>query len=403
MIAALALALPAAAQQADCSVPLGDADVRALAKVSSQAIFDDDPVTHKRVYGELVRLAPCLDHPVSRDAWAQLLLDEAIVRYVAKEPWQPVLATALAVRPDLSGVPQYLLDAFVAPPPPPPGPAVPEDAALFVDGVLVRRAPQRDPAAPDVHLVQLWRDGRMRSRYLQPGVPFPDDWLEAAPVRVVEVEKADDGVWEPAGRGAVGLGFGVLVSSQLVEDPGTWLADASLTGGAGALTLAGFQPVAGPGGAFWDAQLRAVAPSVRKIGGNPTFEPAPLALPAVWLGPAAVLEQVAVGLGGGVAQLQKVVGGVPTTMTLPQAHLVVSGRQGRGTFAVSGGASPSAGHAGMAGGWILSEVVPVSWRFGFDANFDAAWLHEAPPGERTASVLQLGVLVRVEAAWGEDR
>jgi hypothetical protein len=388
----------------ECGVSLGDPDVRALAKLSSQAIFDDDPVTHKRVYGELVRLVPCLDHPISREVWATVLLDEAIVRYVGKEPWEAVLATALAVHPGLERVPQYLLDGFTRPPPTTYADVpVPADAALFVDGVLVPRAPLFDPASTEVHLVQVWRDGRMRSRYLEPGIPFPSEWLEPKPIEVIEIEKIDDDVWTPAGRGAVGLGFGVLVSSQLVEDPGTWLADASLTGGATTLSVAGFQPVGGPGGAFYDARLRLVVPGIRTIAGESGIESDPVALPSLWLGPALVLEQVAVGFGGGVAQVQKVEGGVATTLTLPQPHVVVSGRQGRGTFAVSGGASPSAGHAGMAGGWVLSELAPLSWRLGFDATFDAAWLKEQPPGVRTATVLQLAVLARFEGVWGADR
>jgi hypothetical protein len=388
----------ATAHAQDCATPFSEFEVRALVDASEGALFNDDLLTHKQLFAEFVRRAPCLNQQLPKDAWAQLLLDEAIVRFTAKGVWQPLLETALQIFPDLE-VPKYLRDQHVRPADQKYGEApIPEDATLFVDGVLQPRI----PLLVGEHVVQVWRDGRWRSVYLDGATPFPAEWLVPKPKEVIEVEKVD-GAWVPVGRGAVGVGFGVLVTNQFVEGEGTYLPDARLIGGSTVVSSHGFQPVSGTPGVFWDGSLRIVVPSVRRLGGTPTFDTSPDLLPIGYFGPALVLENSAFGLGGGAFVLQKVEGGVVYPGVYPQVHVTAEGRSGRGTFELGGGFSPSAAHGSMRGGWVLTDVEPLSVQFGFDTNLDVVWFTEAPPGERGASVLQLGGLARIDVVWGADR
>lgn len=382
----------------DCATPFGEFELRGLVDASEGALFNDDTLTHKQLFAEFTSRVPCLDHQVPKDAWAQLLLDEAIVRLTAKATWQPLLEAALQIFPDLK-VPKYVLDQYVRPPPQKyTDTTIPPDVTLFVDGVLQPRV----PVLFGEHVVQIWRDGRWRSVFLDGSAPFPAEWLVPKPKEVVEIEKVD-GDWRSAGRGAVGVGFGVLVANQFVEGEGTYLPDARLIGGLGVLASHGFQPVSSSPGVFWDAALRLGVPSVRSVGGTATFDTSPEVLPNGYFGPALVFENSAFGVGGGVFVLQKVEGGIPISSVYPQAHLTAEGRSGRGTFAVAGGFSPSAAHGGMRGGWVLTRIAPVSFQFGFDTQLDVVWFTEAPPGDRTASVVQLGVLGRIDLVWGADR
>lgn len=386
------------ATAADCASAFTEFELRALVDASEGAVFDDDSLTHKQLFAEFTSRVPCLDHQLPKDVWARLLLDEAIVRFAAKGAWQPPLETALGIFPDLE-VPKYLRDQYVRPPAPPTGDTpIPEDATLFVDGVLQPRV----PLLFGEHVVQVWRDGAWHSVVADAATPVPAGWLVPKPKEIVEVERAET-EWVPRGRGGVGLGFGAFVANQFVEGEGTYLPDARQIGGDVIVGTRGFQPFAGSPGVFWDGVLRIVVPSVRRLGGTPAFDASPEILPFGYFGPAFVLENAAFGIGGGAFVLQKVEGNQAIPVVYPQVHLTAEGRAGRATFGLGGGASPSAAHVGMNGGWVLTGAAPVAARFGFDTNLDMAWFTEAPPGDRTASVFQLGVVGRIDLVWGADR
>ncbi|MEQ1508716.1 MAG: hypothetical protein ABMB14_41195, partial [Myxococcota bacterium] len=230
------------AARAACPVPFTEIELRSLVAQSKQAVFDDDPLGHKRVFAEFLGRVPCLDHQLPRDAYAQLLLDEAIVRYVGKASWEQPLGTALTIFQDLPGVPKYLTEGYLPPLPFRRGDAVrPDDAAIFVDGVLVTTP--EIPVVPPEHIVQVWRDGDWHSVYLDESHPaIPPEWIAPKPKEVIEVERPDT-AWKPSGRGGIGVSFGIAVANQLVDFPGTYLPDSNAVGGAGGIVTAGVQPI----------------------------------------------------------------------------------------------------------------------------------------------------------------
>jgi hypothetical protein len=402
----LLLLQAARAQDPGCAEALHEHELRAMVKRSTEALFDDKPQGHNLVYEELAARIGCLDHQLPKDAWAQLSLNEAIVRYVSREDWQPILSRALEIFPDLEDVPDYLLREWVRPPAPRYNRLpVPPDATLFVDGVLTARVWE----LTGEHVVQVWRDGRWSSALLRPGDPFPEAWLAPRPKEILTVEATDER-WQPSGRGGLGLGFGVWVSNQMVEDIGNYLPDASAVGGSSILGAHGAQPIAGSGGIFYDGTLRIVAPSVRRVAGTPTFDGSPEVLPAGYAGPAGVFEHNHVGIGFGGFALQTIEGGEVLTRFFPQPHLSVGNRAGRASFEFGGGLSPSAAHGTLRAGWVLTgaeeaseRTSPLDLQFGVDSNLDLAWFSEAPPGDRRASVLQVSIAGRIDLAWGADR
>ncbi|MEQ1572491.1 MAG: hypothetical protein ABMA64_43125 [Myxococcota bacterium] len=402
----------AASAEVPCEAPFTEFDLRALVGRSERALADDDLLAHQRAFAEFVDQVRCLDHQLPKDAYARLLVDEAIARYLRKAEWEPTLGSAMLLVPDLEQVPDYLLQKLPRPiPPRSTGVRVPTDSALFVDGELWAEVPMLGGE----HVVQQWRDGEWRTVWLDGAVTteVPAEWLVEKPPTIVEIEKPDP-TWQPVGRGAVGLAFGLFDARQLVEEPGTYLADADHFGAASALTTRGWQPVADHGGLFWDGALPVVVPAVRTVAGQPTAEVAPTLLPRGYLGPAVVFESVSFGLGGGVFQLQKVEGGQPTTVTLPQAHAALGVRRARASFEVGVGGSPSAGHAAMRGAWIVTQPAPISWALGFDVDLGIARFTEVPLGSGTgsgasvaagrgASVVQTGAVARFDLVWGADR
>lgn len=414
----VSLLLLAAARAQDCPAPLTEFDVRQIVRQSNDALFRDDTLGHKRLFGELVEAVPCLDGQLPKDAWAHLLVNEAIVRRVTKEDWQATLGTALAVFPEFPDVPPYLLAEY-SPPPPPRTVAgvIPDDATLFVDGVLQQEIPDLEGE----HVAQLWRDGRWTSRFLVDEA-IPAAWLVPKPPVVVEVVR-EEVVWTPAGRGALGAGLGFAIGRQLVEDlPGAdaepvgpiapaFLADNRSYGGLSALASFGVQPIATNASVFWDVAITTMAPTLRtdaSIQGDygdsqSQFEAAPYAMPKLFAGPAALLEELHFGAGAGFVRLRKVEGDVAKLVFYPQPHLVLGVRQSRADFEVGGGLTPSALHASMRGGWLLAPPRPLSWRLGVDVDLAAGWFTEAVTDGRNASLLQVGVVGRFDAAWGRDR
>ncbi len=395
MIATLLLAV---AHGQDCGRAFTEFEVRTMVRESSEAVDRDDALTHKRLWSELLARVPCLDAQLPKDAWATFLINEAIVRNATREPdWEGPLATALQILPDQSNVPDFLIQQFSPPPPPrSSGVEVPADAALFVDGVLLREV----PVLQGEHVVQLWRDRRWRSA-LVIGTTPPADWLAPRAAEVVEVEVAST-EWAPTSRGAAGLLLGFGLSNQLVDDPGTFLADSEQYSGMIGFATHGVAPLAAPGGVFWDLVLPAAAPNVRTnaVTGGFAFEPSPTLFPVLHGGAALVLEELHVGAGAGVIRVQKVEGNERVALWLPQPHLTLGVVKARGDFEVGGGATPTAAHVLTRGGWLLSEPRALSWRLGFDAHLGSAFFVEEAPGDRRATVLQVSLLARIDAAWG---
>ena len=118
MFSSLLLALTAPAHAA-CTELL-PADVERLAEASAQALLTDDSTTHRRDWLDLKEGLPCLRGQLPKDAWASLLVSEAIVRNALGEDWLEPLDTASAIAPDLPGLPQFMRDQYTAAAPPAP-------------------------------------------------------------------------------------------------------------------------------------------------------------------------------------------------------------------------------------------------------------------------------------------
>jgi hypothetical protein len=346
------------------------------------------------LFSEFVTAVPCLEGQLPKDAWARLLRSEAIVRRVQGKPWMPLLDTAVGIWSDLEVQP-YLLELFERQPVAgTTGVPIPDDAVLFVDGVLVAAVPE----IRGEHVAQVWRDGRWRTAYLV-DAPIPAAWLapDAAPV--------DTGpkTWSPASRGTVGASIGPSFGRQLVEDPADWLGDQRQLGGWTGAVTTGVLPIAHQAGVYWDASVAAQLLSIRKGTTDEWgLDPARL-LPAVYAGPALVLEDVTVGVGGGGFLALQYVGEQSEVVAYPQPDVSVTVRQGRADVAVNAGATAAAMHAGLGVGSIASTEKALVLRVGVDADLGLGWFTEEPPGTRPASALTLVTAFRVDAAWGRDR
>lgn len=207
--------LCAPALGADCA-PLDEATVRDRVSNAKAAVDRDDLVGFAETRRALFTDLACLDIPLPVDAWARFLLDEAVVAYALAEPWQPPLATALALDPDLprGDLPEALRDWVPAPPTAAPGDPL-ASGAFLVDGQPVESA----PALTGVHVVQRLADGRWSTRVLR-DEPFPADWrVEVAPVPVATAP-----VRRSRGSPAlIGVGLGVAAVGAAIG-AGTWAA-----------------------------------------------------------------------------------------------------------------------------------------------------------------------------------
>lgn len=391
-----------------CARAFEEPVLRAMVKGSSDALSNDDPLGHKKMYSQFVAMVPCLRSQLPKDAWARLLINEAIVRRATQDPyWRAPLSTAMAIYPDLDAVPDYIARDYVpSPPPVPRAEPVPGDAALFVDGVLQEVV----PVLSGEHILQLWRDGAWQSLHVI-DQQIPDAWLVERPREVVTVA-ADPEVWAPVGRGTLGVTFGLGVVNQLVEDPGlppgeieawTFLADAQQLAPVVGLASAGVQPIASTGGIFWDASVPLAIPKIytQASGGGFAVDSTASVVPVIHGGAAAILEDLHFGIGGGVVRVLKLEGDDILGVWLPQPHVSLGLRGERSDFTVGGGATNTAAHGLLRGGWVIGPTDhPISWRMGFDAHAGIGWFFEAPPGERQASVIQIQAAARLDMAWG---
>ncbi len=395
------LAALAQASAQPCAAAFTEHDLRTLIEASSDAILREDALTHKRLFEEFTSQVSCLTGQLPKDAWAALLVNEAVVQNVLGGDWRTPLDTALNVFPDVEGVPDFLAEQHAPRPPAAPlNVSIPDDAALFVDGVLVPRV----PALAGLHVAQVWRDGVWRTTLLvDQSVPLT--WLQPKAREVVEVQAEVQGPWMAEGRGVVGIQLGLAVASQLVEEPGTFLSDAQSFGGIAGFAAHGLQPLANNGGVFWDADLPLQLATVRTVAGPAAyrFDVVPVVQPTAYVGAAMVDRWWHVGAGAGVFGGQVVEGEEPRGVWFPQPHVTLGVRSKRTDFEASGGASLTAAHGAMRAGLVLGSAGGVGWRVGLDADLTTAWFDEEPPGDRAASLLRTRVLVRLGFAWGLER
>ncbi|MCB9683929.1 MAG: hypothetical protein H6738_01755 [Alphaproteobacteria bacterium] len=397
----------AAAQDLPCSVPLTRFDVRTMSEHSSDAIARDDALSHRRLFDELVSRTSCLDHPIDPDAWASLLLDEALVRKATGGDWERPLDTAMNAFPALD-LPPFLRDVYSPlPRPTPSGLTIPDDAALFVDGVLVRAV----PILSGDHVVQVWRAGNLRSAFLEDGDQVPADWLTPAEKEVVEVVR-EEVAFVPYAHGMIGGGVGPTLGRQMVQNPAEFLGGQEQYGGSLTVSASGLVPVAGPGSVFWDADLAVLVPSVRR-GTTDEFNVDRVGwLPQAWVGGAAMFEELTVGVGAGFATLLRYEGEEPVVTWLPQPHVLLGVLQGRRDFEVSAGVSPAALHGRVRAGALLADPGSATMRLGVDTQLGLGWFTEGSPEDATsaeldrvrrATDLQWTLLGRLDVAWGRDR
>jgi len=383
MIAGLLLsASPAWA--APCADPVTEADVRGFARRSSESIEMDDIAGHRRAWSDMLVSVPCLVDQLPREPWAELLVNEAIVREAtAVRGWHSLLTVATRIAPDLDDIPGFLLEAWVPVSDPDPGTVdVPADAALFIDGIL-------QPRVQDLrgeHIVQVWRDGRWRSAMVVNDGP-PPAWL--APREAPPVAGAPDAVpvapaapRRPArAAGSIEIALGVALLQEGVPS------------GLAGLATHGVQPIARQGGVFWDAALPVSV--VTRPGIGFTDSTAPWA----YAGPALTLDGAHVGLGVGGFRLLRLNGDNDLDAIATQVHLTLGARNTHFDFEAGGGAGPAAAHLQTRAGWRPHRG-PAGARFGLDGHLGAAWPGGAPADGQTATVLQLTMLARFGLAWG---
>lgn len=391
---------PAYAQAPDCS-PLREFELRAMVRESKDAIFRDDVLSHKRVWDEFIAEVRCLDHQLPKDAWAELLVSEAIVRNATGGDWQRPLSTVMLVLPDIESVPQYLLDQYESRPPPRIGTiGMPREATLFVDGVLWSHPPE----LRGDHIAQRYKDGRWDSVWLTDGAQVPAEWLVPDAPEVVEVvAERDLGPWDARGRGAVSAFLGGGNLAQLVDEPGSYLGNTQLLGLQLGVSSHGAQPVAYVFGGGWDVTLPLQLPEVRRTeaAGGLFVSATPRFLPELWLGPAVVLRNVSLVIGGGGLQTGVIEGEDTRLVFLPQPHAALGVRTGRTDFALGGGFTPSAHHGLVRLGVLFDEASDaLSWRFGVHGSYANAFLEEVPPGTRRGSVVRVRIAGHVGLAWG---
>lgn len=390
------LGASAFAQDGECGVPFGEFELRELVTRSDDALLKDDVVAHGRLFTEFRTRVPCLVGQLPKDAWARLLLNEAIVRRVQGRPWAPLLDVALDAYSDLV-VPSYLMQEFSpAPPAQDSGKVLPSDATLFLDGSLIPYV----PVLTGEHVVQVWRDRRWRSVYLE-DAPVPAEWIAptvvAAPIETGPVK------WKPSSRGTVGAALGPGPGRQFVSVPADWLGDQQAYAFTFGVTSAGVLPIVDLAGVYWDAAFGAQVVSLRDGTDGVWGLDRPTVIPQVFVGPTVVLEEVTVGVGGGFVTLPRYEGEIPIVGWYPMPDVAVTVRRDRADFGVDAGVTPAALHAGLSAGSLSDTERDVALRVGVDADLGVAWLREEEPGARQASALLFVTAIRLDAAWGRDR
>src|SRR5262245_23144077 len=87
-----------AAIAADCQ-DMREAAFRARVDEARQALLDYDSLGYGAVFRAFQAEVACMIEPIPSDAWAQMLVTEAIVEQAVGQPWQEPLRAALAIDP----------------------------------------------------------------------------------------------------------------------------------------------------------------------------------------------------------------------------------------------------------------------------------------------------------------
>jgi len=394
--------LASQAASAQC-VTFGEGEFRAIVEASQKSIDQDDAYKHKQLMVEFIRMLPCLEIQLPKDAWAQFMVSEAIIRYTTGQDWRGALNTALGIWPDVPDVPAFILDEWGPEAPGAPlNVEIPEGTTLFLDGVLV----ERPAALKGLHVVQRLRDGAWDSRLVEDGT-WPEEWFD----KEVQLDKDGNPIvvqtttepLEAGPRAALGILIGVGYESQEVDPSGTYLGNGSRTGPLGGLSFWGEIPVVSVLGFFADAKLPVQIPSIRTEAEQGGFEidTDPILLPDAYGGFAVVLPQFAVHFGGGITQLRVVEGEQPQTFTFPQPRIAVESVSETADFLVGGGYTPSATHVDIRATFQVGERNGRSWRVGplFEAA-NAKFVEEKPGRGRTASVFRGRAVLLVSVTSG---
>jgi len=387
-------------------VSFGEGEFRTMVESSQKAIDQDDAYKHKQLMVEFIRNLPCLEMQLPKDAWAQFLVSEAIVRYTTGQDWAAALNTALGIWPDVPGVPAFILEEWG---PEAPGPSVkqdiPEGTTLFLDGVLVE---DQYPSLRGLHVVQRLRDGEWEAHLIENG-SWPPEWFAIDGAVDPDGTSDPDGVDEPREtrpRAALGILIGVGHESQEVDPAGTYLGNGRRTGPVGGLSFWGELPVVSVVGVFADAKIPVQIPSVRSESeqGGFDIDTDPIILPDAYGGLALVLPQFAVHLGGGITQMRVEEGNQPRTFTFPQPRLAVESVSETADFLIGGGYTPSASHVDLKATFQVAQRDGMSWRVGpMFEGASAQFVEEKPGRGRTASVFRGRAILLVSVASGRNR
>ena len=176
----LGLFLPALAddeERPDSCEPLDASRFRDLLLQLQAGIDRGNLELSEQVIATMRHELPCLDFAPRSRQWAAYLVGEAVVRFAKGEDWEPAMATALRIYPNVDrGVSsRHPLASWEPPAPLSQGPRVPSMVTVYVDGM---RAEQLPPSG-ELHLVQR-TDGRFWNTWLaEPDTPVPLGWATA--------------------------------------------------------------------------------------------------------------------------------------------------------------------------------------------------------------------------------
>lgn len=327
------------AHAAPCEHATTPVELVELEARSRSAIEADDAGGHHRAMDEVARRVRCLEGPIPQGIWARLLVNEAMVRLSEQRVWEPILATAFAVDPGVTDVPDFLRDAFDGRAPDSAGP-VPEGVTVWVDGHLATAI----PAPEGLHVVQartddgwssvLLRDTEVPAALLQPPETPPEPRAAAVPW-VSFHGVAGGGTW-----------------TQRVEAPGTFLADTrEILRTLGVGSLGHVHSPEGLGlGLAWDATL-----AWTSYAGSPL--PAGTGVVGAHLG-----QRWSVVIGAAASLSRGNTAERASLHPSVEPHVGARARLGRVDLAAGGGGLPRSGHALIRAG--LHGPTDTTWRVG---------------------------------------
>ena len=85
---------------AECE-PMDAAGFEERVAAARDALRGQSPTVHQAIVRDIVSRLPCLDFAPAPERWAELLVAMAIADFFLHEPWEPALATALRLHPEV--------------------------------------------------------------------------------------------------------------------------------------------------------------------------------------------------------------------------------------------------------------------------------------------------------------